>query len=1175
MVKPHLSLVVLVYLAGAAAASAQTSYVFQLPGSAQTGVPPQITGVGDNDASRMVTSASTTALAGASKVVATPNGTKFYVLTANGVLSANSTLSGLSPLSAIAGRASDEQVTPDGRYLFVVSSQLYIVNTTTDALAANANTGIPPGATPVAVAFSHDSKTAWILSNTNTGSTITTVNLATLQSGSTQLTLSDQATFMVLSPGDLLYVATNAARIYEINPVALAVTTLGQIDLPGTGVPGPLQFTPDGANAYFVNTIACSTCSPFFQLNIQTHAISTWLPSNGSAPPFVDQVLVAGNSRVFGWSSALTQLWDITPSPLALAPTVIGLLPTSSVLAAAVSNEIPSSRFLYLLFPDLSFDRITLANNDAAQSSRLNLINGSLLQFVPIPAQSNTAIQPLSLSLINSSQSLAPSATAVLTGQLVDSAGRPVLGAPAVFSADPGIAITNSSVTTTAGGWAETTAIVPAAPGNYSATLCSPSCNSGGVSSSFALTVSNTVSGGGGTSPMTIYAGDGELLTQNESTAQMNVPLTVQIADASGNPVAGTPVTFQLNTGAIGFLPGALNNPTYTTTTDENGLARADYVSATIPTNQSVYPSTIHASSAYGAVDFYELTYVNSIANSSEGPYSQPLTPRTISVPQGGILPLGIQTQTFTGSNQPVANVGLRLIDDPTNPTPNSTVASCVGPSRADNNGISSCNVLAICQPNITPPHDFPVILEVGEILPFRFVIHMTQGVASVLQPASSLTQAGNPGSFFTLAAQVKDGCGLPIATSGLTWGILTGSSPAQLVNPSTSSDSSGSVTTGVTLGQTAGVVQIQLSGAGLTPIIFKITNQIIITSLSAVPPLPPAVTVGQQFQPLTFVVGNASNNPVAGVLVNFSASGGVTLSTSSATTNQQGMVQVTVTAGFTPGTILVTATAAGLSYTATLTAHAAGPTLTTNSFTNAASGALGLTPCGFVTVTGNGVASGAQGVVPALTFFGAYPYSLAGLSITVNGTLVPIQAVANDQFGQRANFQAPCELTGSSATVVVTVNGASTTIPNVPVLLVQPGIFTYTGSNNKLYGAVIRAVDGTYVTATNPARQGEKVYVVVTGLGQATPTLITNSVGTGSQNVNLPTAVFLSGRGVPGISAQYLFGWVGAYLVEFQVPPDSATGPDQTLAVVETSADGSNFLGVSNTVLMPAVSIP
>jgi len=379
-------------------------------------------------------------------------------------------------------------------------------------------------------------------------------------------------------------------------------------------------------------------------------------------------------------------------------------------------------------------------------------------------------------------------------------------------------------------------------------------------------------------------------------------------------------------------------------------------------------------------------------------------------------------------------------------------------------------------------------------------------------------------------------------------------------------------VQTRVTLGQTAGLVQVQLSGPGLAPVIFRITNQVSLTSIAPVKPLPPSVNVGQQFQPLTFVVGNANNQPVAGVLVTFSVSGGAVLNTTSATTNQQGLVQVTVTAGNTPGNIVVTASAGGLSATATLSSHVPGPSITANSFTNAASGDIGMTPCGFVTVTGNGVASGAQGVVAAVTFFGAYPYSLAGLSITVNGTPVPIQAVANDQFGQRANFQAPCELTGSTATVTVTSNGSSTTITNVPVFAVQPGIFTFTGANNKVYGAVIREVDGTYVTSANPAHPGEKVYVVATGLGQTNPTLVTNSAGTGSQNVILPTAVFLNGRGIPGLSARYLFGWVGAYLVEFQIPADSAPGTDQNLLVVETSADGNDFLGVSKTVLIPAV---
>jgi uncharacterized protein (TIGR03437 family) len=1175
MVKPHLSLVVLTCLAVAAAVSAQTSYVFQLPGSAQNGLTPSIIGLGDNNFSRKIPFGSATlasaSLAGASKVIATPDGTTFYILTPNGVLSANSSLGALSPLNAISGAVADAQVTPDGKYLFVGTSHLYIVNTANGTLAANADTGLPSGSTPVAISFSHDSKTAWILSTANTGSTITTVDLTSLTSLATQLPLSAIGTSMVLSPGNLLYVTTTGNQLYEINPLTLSITPSGQIDVPGNGTPGPLQFTPDGTNAYFTNLIGCNTCSPVFKLNIQSHAFSTWLPTDGTVPPVINQVLVAGNNRVFGVSFASTQLYDITPSPFALTPTTaFNGLPTGNVVAATVSNENPSSRYLYVLISqDHNLYALNLATNHADLVGTLDPINGNILQFVPIPAQSNTAILPLSLSLINQSQTLGTSLTAVLTAQVLDSVGRPVMGATVTFTADPasGIAITEPRVTTTSGGWAETTATTPAVAGNYTVNL-----TSGTLSAGFALNVTSAASGGGN-SQMSIYAGDGQLLLQNTSTAQTGVPLTVKITDASGNPLANVLVTFTVDTadGGIGFVTN-----TSPVLTDTNGLAKDDYASATIRSNQSFYLTRVHASSIYGDLDFFETTFIT-VTTSNKEPFSTLRTnSRTISVPQGGILPAGISTQTFTGDNLAIPNIGLRLAY-PSNLSANSPGASCVGLSRGDGNGISNCDVYAICQPNIVAPYSFNVVLEVGELLPYTFTINVTGGVASSLkpQPGTQLSQKGNPGNFFTLAAVVSDGCGVPISTSGLTWGILQGSAPAQLVNPQTSSDSGGNISTGVTLGQTAGVVQVQLSGLGLAPVTFNIADVIAVSSINPVLPLPQPVTIGQSFQPLTFKVLNASNLPAPSAPVTFSVSGSSSLSTLSATTDTQGLVHVTVTAGVTPGNIVVTATAGGLSTTVTLVANPVGPMLTTNSFTNAASGAVGMTPCGFVTVTGAGVATGVQGVLAAVSFFGAYPYSLGGLTITVNNELVPIQAVANDQFGQRANFQAPCDLTGSTATVVVNANGAVTTVSNVPVFSVQPGIFTYTGPNNKLYGAVIREVDGTYVTATNPARLGEKVYVVVTGLGQTTPTLITNSAGTGSQNVNLPTAVFLNGQGIPGLSARYLFGWVGAYLVEFQIPSTAATGPDQSLLVIETSADGNTFLGVSKTVLIPAVSAP
>ena len=124
---------------------------------------------------------------------------------------------------------------------------------------------------------------------------------------------------------------------------------------------------------------------------------------------------------------------------------------------------------------------------------------------------------------------------------------------------------------------------------------------------------------------------------------------------------------------------------------------------------------------------------------------------------------------------------------------------------------------------------------------------------------------------------------------------------------------------------------------------------------------------------------------------------------------------------------------------------------------------------------------------------------------------------------------------------------------------------------NNKLYGAVIRAVGRHLRTPTNPARQGERYYMVVTGLGQVTPAAATNSAGTGSQDVNLPIIVGVSDRGVPVLSARYLIGTVGAYLIEFQIPLDAPIGPDQALAVAALNKRARHIV-FGNPVFLPGV---
>ncbi len=394
-----------------------------------------------------------------------------------------------------------------------------------------------------------------------------------------------------------------------------------------------------------------------------------------------------------------------------MTPAVIGTLPTGNVAAAAVSDESPSSRYLYLLLTtnDHAFDRISLATNTVDQQSTLDPAKGSILPFVGIPAQSGAA----SVSAINPSQTVAPGVSVVLVGQVLDSVGRPVMGANASFTAaTPGIAIANPTVTTTAGGWAQTVVTAPATAGIYNVTL-----SSGNLSANFSINVNAAGSGGStgasGVPTMSIYAGDGELLMQNESTnsTDTHVPLTVQILDENGNPLPNVPVTFTIETGGIGFII-----PRNQGLTDQNGFARGDYTSAPLPGNSTNLLTKVQATSTYGSVEFYEVTHDATL--NERQPNSLLLTPattRTITVQQGVVSAGAIAVQTYNEKSPgPIPNVGLRLAD-PNSRSDLSPVASCQGLSRGDNNGVSRCDVLAACQIATFLPHDYGVFLYAGE----------------------------------------------------------------------------------------------------------------------------------------------------------------------------------------------------------------------------------------------------------------------------------------------------------------------------------------------------------------------------------------------------------------------------------------------------------------------------
>ena len=187
---------------------------------------------------------------------------------------------------------------------------------------------------------------------------------------------------------------------------------------------------------------------------------------------------------------------------------------------------------------------------------------------------------------------------------------------------------------------------------------------------------------------------------------------------------------------------------------------------------------------------------------------------------------------------------------------------------------------------------------------------------------------------------------------------------------------------------------------------------------------------------------------------------------------------------------------------------------------------------------------------------------TMAGAQVTINGSPVPIFYATPVQLG----IQIPSELTGTSATLQVTVNGQSSPARTFSIGPFAPGIFT---SNQQGTGSeAITHADGTTVSSGNPARPGETVIIYATGLGQVTPALATGTRPTGTvSTLTIPTVT------IDGLSAVVQFSGisgccVGLNQVIVAVPANVRTG---TAVNVVLSIGGRQ----SNTVTLAIASSP
>ena len=204
------------------------------------------------------------------------------------------------------------------------------------------------------------------------------------------------------------------------------------------------------------------------------------------------------------------------------------------------------------------------------------------------------------------------------------------------------------------------------------------------------------------------------------------------------------------------------------------------------------------------------------------------------------------------------------------------------------------------------------------------------------------------------------------------------------------------------------------------------------------------------------------------------------------------------------------------------------------------------ISPGGFVSLygTGFGATSATAKTLPLST-------NLAGVQVSINGTPAPVYSVSISPAAQQITALVPFSVTGSIATIVVTVNNTKSNSVDVPLAATAPGIFTAQAIG--IGDGAIRHLDGTVVSISNPARRGEYVSIYLTGLGAVSPAVQDGAAAPGAEplaRISGPVAVYIEGQRVSNVTFAGLTPTLaGLYQLNLQIPLTVDSG-EQDLAV-------------------------
>ncbi len=1079
-------------------------------------------------------------------------GTKFYTVantTEDGLVVVDQTLSDVYRSGTWIAPARAGVMTPDGSRVLVAAEQLVVFDAVTDTQLAKVNTG----SDPLDVAVSVDSRYAFALSGNS--QKLYRVDLTTNTVTAT-LPIYGELIAVAVGPNNLVYVS-GSNRVYVIDPDAMTVAA--SIDV--VGKPNKLYFTPDGLHAVATNRTPVTGVSAWiFELasnsvigtaqkiqtpyGIVTMKPTSWIPDNNRVLFTSNDTGVIYVTQIPDGGIDVLQITGIPNSP-------------TDVTGIALSKEMPAARYLYYT-DDISLHRVDLTRNQV-DGTPIPLTGGSFgLKYAVSPS---TGV-PVATILYNNNQDISEGGTfEPVVVRALDSAGLPVANAPVAFTSIEGVTFEDVMATTNMDGLA----MARVNPGELVGPIPVTVTVGTGLTAVFDLSVGG---GGGGVAGISIVSGDGQLLGDRYFTFAK--PLKVKVRDEHGEPKAGVTVTWAVTEGQGRVTANE-------TTTDANGETSVKFIGVNGAPHVSWVAATITATAEEKSVNFTFTTYPTRKSDGRWAPapsvtlIKPDINNRDFEGQAGQTLEDAVEVQVvalyglMTGRKIPnvavEATTGLEPGEGP--------IVACAG-----GYAMTGEDEPAICNLLLGGLGTAPMKVVVGGT--FREFASMTVTVTPG-QPAAVVIvqgdgQSGDQGATLPtpLVAEVHDAFGNPLPGSPVHWEVVSGA--VTLTDVQETADANARVQATAVLGATPGPAVVRVtSGTGVAT--FNLTVLVNITQLMKVSGDGQSALINQQFpSPLVVELRDDEGKPVEGQPVSFTVSNGsATVDPSSAATDSQGRAMTVVTAGTQPGDITVTAAFPGVDpVTFNLTSRLPGPGISPTSFVNGASGEPGVVPGSVVKIVAPGLAPGIQNCVMPTAQVGALPSELAGVTVQFGPDSAPkwapIYYVCNMNGEESVAIQAPFDLPVGSTSVTVRVHSGKTTVDNVPVLAVQPGIFETVGADNLRYGVVIRA-DGSFVSPDNPIARGEIGGVFGTGLGPVLPATGTNQAGLPGQEVVANLVVGINNEGVRVVGGEYAINMIGVYVVYFEVPADTETGPARPLALAVRAADDSLIIGPGSTI--------